>query len=710
MIINKIYPTFHVDYLGGFIMRSVLYILFLLFIGLYATEKKPFTIETLYQIKNVSDPQISPDGQKIVYVVTEYNMFKGSSNSDLYLMDTDGKNQRQLTFTEAADYHPRWSRDNKSILFISTRKNGAQAWVLPSNGGEAKQLTDYSLGVSSPEWIGSTSNIIFKTNVFPECGADEDCNNEIQNAMDEGPLHAHMADKLLYRHWTFYKDGKRDHIVMYDSDKDEYVDMTPGDYEAPALWGSFDISPDGKYLCYESNHDAKEAETTNKDLFLVEIASGNTINLTGDNEAYDGHPVFSPDGQYIAYQMQKVPVFESDLMRLAVFDINQKISTVLTDNFDYQTSDYHWSPDVKNIYFLAAEKGLAPLYRYNLNSKDISSVLDSKAIRTYKLDPEGKQIVYTRTAVGNPVEMFRAPVKGSSENKKVIRLTNHNLEIENSVDIRPAEELWIDSPTGKKIHTYIVKPHNFDPEKKYPLILNVHGGPQYQWHDSFRGDWQVYPGAGYIVAFPNPHGSTGYGQEFTNAISKDWGGKVYQDVMAVTEFLAKLDYVDEDRMGAMGWSYGGYMMMWLEGQTDRFKAMVAMMGLYNLPAFYGATEEIWFPEWDLGGPPWENPQGYKKYSPHHFVKNFKTPCLVITGEKDYRVPYTQSLEFFTALQKMNVPSRLIVYENDGHWPHYTKSMPFYYNAHLDWFHKYLGGDPAPYEMNRMLRNQAFEEK
>lgn len=286
------------------------------------------------------------------------------------------------------------------------------------------------------------------------------------------------------------------------------------------------------------------------------------------------------------------------------------------------------------------------------------------------------------------------------------QLTSFNSAMADSVDIRPAEELWIPSPAGRLVHTFIVKPHNFDPSKKYPLILNVHGGPQMQWTDGFRGDWQVYPGSGYVVAFPNPTGSTGYGQEFTAAISHDWGGKVFQDVMAVTDSLARLPFVDAERMGAMGWSYGGYMMMWLEGHTRRFKALAAMMGVYNLQAMHGSTEELWFPEYDLQGTPWES-NLYQQWTPNAFVKNFATPCLVITGERDYRVPYTQSLEFFTDLQEQRIPSRLIVFENDGHWPSSVKSMPFYYNAHLDWFHTYLGGDPAPYDMTRMLRNQAF---
>ena len=274
------------------------------------------------------------------------------------------------------------------------------------------------------------------------------------------------------------------------------------------------------------------------------------------------------------------------------------------------------------------------------------------------------------------------------------------------MDIRPAERMWITGSAGAKIDTFIVKPHDFDPGKKYPLILNVHGGPQQQWADSFRGDWQVYPGAGYVVAFANPHGSIGYGQDITAEISGDYGGQVFQDLMKVADELARLPYVDAGRMGAMGWSFGGYMMDWFEGHTDRFKAIASMMGLYDLRSFYGATEELWFPEWDLKGEPW-NSTDYDKFSPSSYVTKFKTPCLVISGERDYRVPYTQSLEFFTALRKMNVPSRLIVYSNAGHWPNWYE-MALYYTAHLEWFHTYLGGDAPPWTTEQFLRNAVFE--
>jgi len=290
---------------------------------------------------------------------------------------------------------------------------------------------------------------------------------------------------------------------------------------------------------------------------------------------------------------------------------------------------------------------------------------------------------------------------------RVRPLTKHNEALVTEVDVRPAEQLWVPGALGARVHVFIVKPHGFDPAKKYPLILNVHGGPQQQWTDGFRADWQVYPGAGYVVAFANPHGSTGYGQEFTAQISGDYGGAVYEDLMKVTDALAKLPYVDASRMGAMGWSYGGYMMNWFAGHTDRFKALASMMGLYDLRSFYGATEELWFPEWDLKGTPWTSDQ-YEKWSPSKFATSFKTPTLVITGERDYRVPYTQSLQFFTALQKQGVPSRLIVFSNAGHWPSWYE-MALYYTAHLEWFEKYLGGGGPPWTTEAFLRNAVFDK-
>lgn len=688
-------------------MKKIL-VLFLCFASLLFSQKKPFTIADLYKIKSVAAPQFSPDGKRIVFTVTESYLKEGKTNSELYLMNADGSAQRKLTANPAADYSPLWSPDGRSVYFLSTRKNGAQLWKLPLEGGEPEQMTDLSTGVDNVVLSPDGKGFIFSSEVYPEFSADDAMNKKTAESKENGPIQAYLADRLLYRHWTSWSEGKRTHTFFYSFESKKHVDLTPGDYDAPGFGMSAAVfSPDGKEVCFVSNHDAVEATSTNKDLFIVPSTGGEAKNITASNPAYDGEQVYSPDGKYIAFRSQSIPGYEADLFRIALYERSTgKIEVITEGKFNNWVNECQWSPDSKFIYFTADVQGHVPLYSIDVKSRSIVPVLDAKTIDAFRISPDGRSILYTRRSVGEPVELWKAALeKGTAKNP--VRLTVFNKPVEDSTDIRPAEELWISSPTGKKIHTYIVKPHGFDPKKKYPLILNVHGGPQSQWADAFRGDWQVYPGAGYIVAFPNPHGSTGYGQEFTAAISKDWGGKVYQDVMAVADSLANIPYVDADRMGAMGWSYGGYMMMWLEGHTTRFKAIASMMGVYNLRAMHGTTEELWFPEWDLNGPPYDNPM-YQQWSPNNFVKNFKTPCLVITGERDYRVSYNQSLEFFTDLQRMNVPSRLIVFPNDGHWPSNVKSMPLYYNAHLDWFHKYLGGGPAPYDMTKMIRNQAIE--
>ncbi len=687
-------------------MKKLLLMLLLLAVPAPA-QKRAFALTDLYAMKGVTEPIISPDGRRIAFVVTENNLRKGRSNQDVYLMNSDGSGLRNLTDNPSADNHPRWSPDGRKLLFISTRENGPQAWVVTPDGGTPERLTDFSMGVADAEWTPDGAHLIFSADVFPDCGADDACNKFNDSTMTNGPLQAHVADHLLYRHWTAWKDGKTTHTFLYDIASKACTDLSPGAYDTPA-WEQggvgFACSPDGREVCFVSDRNGNEAETNNKDLWIIPAAGGEARNITAGNLSYDGNPQYSPDGRYIAYTLQLIPAYESDRLRIALYDRTSGARTLLTEEFDNWVSTIRWAPDSRLIYFTAQVEGHTPLYTVDIRTKRIVKVLDAKSIDAFDLSPDGRTIVLTRRSVGEPVDMWAASSAGG---KGLKRLTFFNGPLADSVDIRPAEEIWIPSPTGAKIHTFIVKPHGFDPSKKYPLILNVHGGPQQQWADAFRGDWQMYPGSGYIVAFPNPHGSTGYGQEFTAAISKDWNGKVYTDIMAVADSLERLPYVDKDRIGAMGWSYGGYMMMWLEGHTARFKAIASMMGVYDLTAMHGATEELWFPQWDLAGKPWTSDL-YQKFSPSNFVRNFRTPCLVITGERDYRVPYTQSLEFFTDLQETGVPSRLIVFPNDGHWPSAVKSMPLYYNAHLDWFHTYLGGDPAPYDMTKLIRNQAIK--
>ncbi len=674
-------------------------------------QKRAFALEDVYRIKGVSDLQVAPDDRSAIFTVSTSDLARARRSSHIWRMDADGRNLRQLTFGEQSENSPRFSPDGKWISFVSTRDGGANLYLLATAGGEAQQLTRISTGISDPLWAPDSASIAFSTDVYPECGADDACNKKIASLWEKGPLKAHMADSLLYRHWTSWKDGTRTHIFLAAVPSGTVRDLTPGDFDAPSfsLGGPspYDFAPDSASLVYVSNHDKEPASSTNNDLWLVSLKepSAQARNITAANPAYDGSPKFSPDGKYIAYRLQKQPGYESDLFRLALYDVVAGTSTVLTEPFRNWIDDFEWTSDSRTIFFIAEVEGQTPIYRIDTASSSIAPVLTDKTIDQFHLLNGGDGLLYIRRSTGEPAEILRA---GISSGKAVnpSRLTRLNESLEKEVEIRPAESMWVEGAGGARVQVFIVKPHGFDPGSKYPLILNVHGGPQMQWTDGFRADWQVYPGAGYVVAFANPHGSTGYGQDFTAAISGDWGGLVYEDLMKVTDALEKLPYVDRTRMGAMGWSYGGYMMDWFEGHTDRFKALASMMGVYDLKAMYGATEELWFPAWDLKGQPW-NSSLYEKWSPDSAVRNFKTPCLVITGEIDYRVPYSQSLEFFTALQKMNVPSRLIVYANAGHWPSWYE-MALYYTAHLEWFQKYLGGGPPPWSSEDFLRNAVFD--
>lgn len=685
--------------------------LLILIIGSLAwAQKAPFTISDLYQLKSVSDPQFSPDGKMIAFTVTGYYLPENKSNTDIWLYKMEDGELTQLTHNSSADFHPRWSPDGSKLLFVSYRSKSAQAWVLPMGGGEPYKLTDFYTGVESPQWLPDGKGLLFVSHVFPEAGADSKKNEELAEQLSDGPVQAHWADGLLYRHWTEYRDWQYKHLFRFQIEDKKITELTSGKLDAPAysLGGSeFTISPDGNFVAFSVKDVKNPASSTNNDIWVLDLSDNSTTNITEENKAFDGSPLFSPDGQSIAYLTQKVPGYESDKFRLAVYDVKNETSKILSEDIDNWVDDFAWSPDASTIYFFVEEKGYFPIYKVQPKGGVAVKLMNMTRIGGFDLSPNGAWLVGSKSSIQEPVELWKISLGINKKAEEPKRLTFFNKEVEDRVDIRDAEEHWVHTPEGENIHTFIIKPHDFDPDEKYPLVMNVHGGPQMQWSQSFRGDWQVYPGAGYVLVFPNPHGSTGYGQKFTEGISKDWGGKVHNDILAVADYVGKLSYTDENRMGAMGWSWGGYYMMWLEGHKHPFKTLVSMMGVYDLDAMWGATEELWFPEWDLGGTPY-NSDLYQKWSPHRYMDKFSTPCLVLTGEKDYRVPYTQSLEFFTALQRKGVDSRLIVFKNDGHWPSYLKSMPVYYNAHLQWFHKYLGGAAAPWDTEKLIRNQVFK--
>ncbi len=684
-------------------MKSkALFLLLVLFaISLYA-QKKPFTIEDFYKVKTVGSPVLSNSGERIAYSVTEYDLPSAKTTSTVYVMNKNGSSLESISDKLPGAYSPFWSVNDD--LFLLSK---GQLYKYSFDTDKVEQLTDFYPGVSAPVVSNDERYVAFTANLFPECGTDNDCNKKLDESSSNGPVQAYIADKLMFRHWTEYKGEKETYLILYDMVEKKYETITSSDVLSGTymLGGGpkYAFSPDSRILAYVSTPEKNIAASTNTDIYLLPIGTKEAVNITFANNAFDGTPVFSPDGNYIAYSTHTIPGYEADRFRVAVYDIKALQSQILTEAFDYTTSDMSWSPDSKSIYFTANVQGYNPVFKVDAVSKEVSKITDDKAVRGYQISKDQKTVFLNFSSVDKPGEIYSYTINSGVYSQ----ITFYNKKISEEVDIRPAEQMWVDGADGVPVHVFIVKPHGFEEYKKYPLIVNVHGGPQMQWMDSYRGDWQVYPGSGYVVAFLNPHGSTGYGSKYTEAISKDWGGKVYEDVMRVTEALEKLPYVDSEKMGAMGWSYGGYMMNWLQGHTTKFKCFASMMGVYDLESMWGATEELWFANWDLGGQPW-NSELYAKYSPSNYVQNFSTPTLIITGEKDYRVPYTQSLQYFTTLQSLGIDSRLIVFKNDGHWPNSIKSMPLYYNAHLEWFHKYLGGKPAPYNSNEMVKNNIFK--
>lgn len=681
---------------------TTLFLLFILFASGLNAQKKPFTIEEFYKIKSVGSPVLSNSGERIAYSVTEYDLPAAKTTSTVYVMNKNGSSLKSISDKLPGAYSPFWSISDDLYLLSK-----GQLYKYSFDKDNVEQLTDFYPGISAPVVSNDERYVAFTADLFPECGVENDCNKKLDESTANGPVQAYIADNLMFRHWTEYKGEKETFLILYDMVEKKYEIITSSDVlsDTYMLGGGpkYAFSPDSRILAYVSTPEKNIAASTNTDIYLLPIGSKEAVNITFANNAWDGTPAFSPDGNYIAYRTQTTPGFEADRFRVAVYDIKALQTQTLTEAFDYTTSDLSWSQDSKSIYFTANVQGYNPVFKVDAVSKVVTKVTDDKAVRGYQISKDQQTVFLNFSSVDKPGEIYSYTLNSGTYSQ----ITFYNKKISEEVDIRPAEQMWVDGADGIPVHVFIVKPHGFEEYKKYPLIINVHGGPQMQWMDSYRGDWQIYPGSGYVVAFLNPHGSTGYGSKYTEAISKDWGGKVYEDVMKVTEALEKLPYIDSEKMGAMGWSYGGYMMNWLQGHTKKFKCLASMMGVYDLESMWGATEELWFVNWDIGGQPW-NSDLYAKYSPSNYVQNFSTPALIITGEKDFRVPYTQSLQYFTTLQSLGIDSRLIVFKNDGHWPNSIKSMPLYYNAHLEWFHKYLGGEPAPYNSSEMVKNNIFK--
>ena len=663
--------------------------------SLLIAQERRFTVNDLLKVRRVSDPQVSPKGDLVAFTITDMDTTANRGSTQIYLVPLAGGEMRQLTNDENSSASPRWSPDGEKLAFISARDGQDQIWTIDISSGALTKITHLSAGAGGdPVWSPDGNWIAFTADVYPEC-KDEACNNRMAAQRAQTKVHPHVSDRLLFRHWKSWKDGMRSHIFVAPVQGGEARDLTPGDYDAPpfSLGGMTDyaFSPDSKELAFASNHDKVEATSTNSDVWIVSVRGGAAKNITATNHGYDGSPRFSPDGRYLAYRSQVTPGFESDRFRLMLYDRKTGRAQSLSETLDSWVDEYTFSPDSQTIYLTAEDRGRNPIYSVSVNGGPVRKVVADGFNGEISVTRDGRSFVFSRSSMAKPSEIYRANIDGTGATP----LTTTNDTFISSFKLQPGEEVTWTGGAGAKVAGWIVKPANFSPRRKYPLVVLIHGGPQGAWNNNWGYRWnpQVWANNGYVAFMPNPRGSTGYGQRFVNEISGDWGGKVFVDISNGVAMAANLPYVDKNRIGAAGASYGGYMIDWIEGHNNdprfTYKVLVSHDGVYNLTAMYGATEELWFPEWEFKGTPWTNKPMYERWSPHNFVQNFKTPILVITNDLDFRVPVTEGLQLFTAAQRMGVESKLVDFSDEGHWVQKPGNSVFWYNTVLDWLDKHL---------------------
>jgi len=660
----------------------------LVLISTIAMAGTPMTVETLLKLHRLSDPQVSPDGKTVVYSAMSPNLEANTRPTRVWAVSIEGGAPRML---KDAASRARWSPDGKRIAYIS----GGQIWTMAADGSDAKQITHIATDADGETWSPDGKSFIFTSDVYPDC-KDDACNKARDEERAKSKVKAHHVTHLLYRHWNAWKDDKRSHVFLVSAEGSVARDLTPGDFDAPPFSlgdpDGYAFSPDSKEVAFASNHDAVEATSTNNDLFLVSLAPGGTARKITTNPAADTSPTYSPDAKWIAYRAQTRPGSESDRFRLMLYErATGKISN-LTENYDRWVLSINWSPDSKTIYFVTEDQGTHPVMSIAVSGGEPKKLIEGGANDDLSLTADGRTIVFSRASMKRPNEIYTvAAAGGGLSGEKPRAITHMNDELLSGVELTTPEAFWFNGAGGTKVHGWLLRPPNFDASKKYPVAVILHGGPETGANDawSFRWNNEVFAGAGYVVVLINRRGSTGFGQKFIDEILQDWGGKPYDDVMKGVDYvLATYPFADGTRMNASGGSYGGYMANWIAGHTDRFKCIVSHAGLFNLSAMYGATEELWFPETEFGGPPWDKPQVYAKWSPSEFAKNFRTPTLVVHGDLDYRVPVGEGMQMFTALQKMKVPSEYLNFPDEGHWVGKPQNALLWYKTVLGWWNRW----------------------
>ena len=689
-------------------------LLFVIFTGLSVAQtaapaKHPFTFEDMMALKRIGSPMISPDGKWVLFSAIDVNLAENKRTPHLWLTPIAGGGARPLLNYPEGENGGHWSPDGKHIVFVSAHGGSEQVFLVDFDSaagdvsGNPRQLTTISTEADGAIWSPDGRNIVFTSQVYPGC-ADDLCNKSGDEQRAKSKVKAMVFTRLFYRHWNSYTNFKRTHLFVVPVEGGTPKDLTPGDHDVPpfSLGGQdlYAISPDGQEVAFTSNIDDVEATSTNNEVFIVPITGGEPKKLS-TSPGSDSTPLYSPDGKWLAWRMQKRGGYESDRFRLVIYDRKSGGIENITEGVDRWVENFTWSPDSKTIYFTSTDKGEIPIYRINAQSHaprhDLLSNKGKLPTTDYydveevtrganddiQVSPDGKTLVFSRMSVQAPNEVYRLTI-GEKQAQQVTRINDPVLS---RVFMQPLEPFWFTGALGAKVQGFIVKPPNFDAKKKYPVKFLIHGGPQGAWGDewSYRWNPQLFAASGYVIIMINPRGSTGYGQKFIDDINGDWGGKPYVDLMNGLDYAEKtFTFVDKNRECALGASYGGYMIDWILGHTTRFKCLVSHDGMFNTESAYGSTEELWFPEWEFKGTPWNNRETYRKWSPHLFATNFKTPTLVVHGQLDYRLDVSEGFQLFTTLQRLKVPSAMLYFPDEGHWVLKPQNSQLWYKTVNGW--------------------------
>ncbi len=727
----------------------------------YTQTRRPMTFEDMMKMRRLGDIDLSRDGKWVLFSATDVDLEKNTRTSHLWIVPVASGKETALTASEAGESRGRFSPDGKQILFLSPRDGGQQIYLADFDGnagtiGEAHKLTSISTEADGATWSPDGQNILFNSSVYPDC-SDDACNKQRDDERAASKVKARIFTTLLYRHWNAYVGDKRSHLFLVPVSGSTPRDLNPGDiHEVPpfSLGGpdAYAFAPDGKEIAFEENLDPVPAISTHVDIFTLRLDDLNakpvkiTTSLGGNFS-----PAYSPDGKYIAFRSQARAGYESDKFRLVTYDRQSKQIKDLLPNFDRWVDELAWSADSRKIYFTPGSWGEAPVFTVNLDGKELYSLTqlfyegpnnnwgqdNYGEYGDLHASSDGKLLVLSRMTVRSPADVYvlkltdaypqdSVPEDSKAEERRNRReavrykqthgsipagdevmvfqdqLTHLNHAILSQLNLPGLNSFWFTSIGQVRVQGFLIKPPNFDPNKKYPVKFLIHGGPQGAWGDSWSYRWnaELLAANGYVVIMINPRGSTGYGQAFVDGVNGDWGGKPYIDLMRGLDYAERsFPYIDKTRECALGASYGGYMTNWILGHTDRFKCIVTHDGMFNPISAYGTTEELWFNEWEFKGKPWDyngkpaSLDAYRRWSPALAAKNFKTPTLVVHGQLDYRLDVSEGFQLFTTLQRQNVPSKMLYFPDEGHWVLKPQNSQLWYKTVNDWVDQYAKPQP-----------------